>query len=155
MEPRPLNPKQLQFVANYIRQGSVPKAALEAGYSESKSVLHNLRRLLEDPRVAPLLVAAKQKVLVDEATNEAKFTYEMAMAEAEEAMRFAKEMENAGAFVKAVEHRAKLSGLLVDKIDLSQNVNFRIVIGGIDDQPKLVQEATHRVIAEKITGKAP
>lgn len=57
---------------------------------------------------------------------------EKAMAEAEEAMRFAKETENANAYVKAVEHRAKLNGLLVDRQEVKQ-VGFTIQIAGIYD----------------------
>lgn len=147
----PLNERQLLFVTNYIRHGEGIRAAIEAGYSPNSAKMAQ-RKLLKDPRVLPLLEQAKVKVLLDDATKEAKFTYEMAMLEAEEAMLFAKEMENAGAYVKAVEHRAKLSGLLVDRIDVSQNVNFRVVIGGID-LPKTVTETSNLAVAGIIQKK--
>lgn len=44
-----------------------------------------------------------------------KLTVEKALDEAQEAIEFAKKTDNANAYVKAVELRAKISGLLEDK----------------------------------------
>jgi len=47
----------------------------------------------------------------------AAYTAERAMSEAERALEFAEENKNAMAMVKAVELRAKLAGLLIERID--------------------------------------
>ena len=40
------------------------------------------------------------------------------MSEAKDTMQFARETENANAYCKAVELRAKLSGLLIDRVEV-------------------------------------
>lgn len=75
---------------------------------------------------------------MSEATSRSKviqtYNAEQAMLEAEEAMQFARETENANAFVKAIELRSKLKGLLIEKHQVQQ-VGFQINIGGIEDAP--------------------
>lgn len=58
-----------------------------------------------------------------------------ALREAQEGIAFAILTRNANAYAKLVEHRAKLKGLLVDKIDLRSQVAFTVMIGGIDPPP--------------------
>lgn len=150
MAASPLTEKQLAFVAAYIKHGNSAQAAREAGYSEASAKSAG-KLLRKDPRIIAMIERAQAKV-INQAVKEASLTLEQAMKEAEEAMNFAMLMKNAGAYVKAVEHRAKLSGLLIDRVDMSQNVNFRIVIGGIDDGPREVTaSATVGVLNAKTT----
>lgn len=139
-----LNEMQLRFVAAYIKHGDGARAAREAGYSH-KSANSISKALRKDPRIMALIQKNQAKV-IEQAVEEAALSLKMAMDEALEAMDFAKMTKNAGAYVKAVEHRAKLSGLLIDRVDMSQNVNFRIVIGGIDDGPREVTASVTSVL---------
>lgn len=148
---RPLNERQLKWVERYLAHGDGPRAAVEAGYSKN-SCMSASRDLKADPRIKKILDKARARA-EEKAVGKASYNYEVAMAEALECLEFAKSTKNAAAMVKAAELRSKLSGLLIDKIDLSQNVNFRIVIGGISDQPKLVTEAAAQTIAGAVENK--
>lgn len=80
----------------------------------------------------------------------AAYNADVAMNECESAILFAKETGNANAYVKAVELKSKLKGLLVEKVDMRQ-VGFQIQIGGITDKPEKVVES--EVVATEPTVK--
>lgn len=73
------------------------------------------------------------------------YNLEAAMREADEAIAFAIKTGNANAYVKAAELKAKLNGLLVDKMQI-QLPAFSLRIGGIDDPPPAIDVAS-QVIA--------
>lgn len=83
------------------------------------------------------------KVLAEIESRRAKirakgqYTLELAMEEAEAARVFAEDTGNANAYVKAVEHKAKLNGLLVEKYDHRMMANFSIQIDGVKGPPML------------------
>jgi transposase-like protein len=59
------------------------------------------------------------------------YSLEVSMAEAGEGMELARETKNANAFVKAIEHRAKLNGLLIEKLQHIGNAPFSINVVGL------------------------
>lgn len=119
------DPRKYKFIERYAAHGQAKRAALECGWSEEYAQSASAR-LLRDPEVKDALNEIRKNAMV-----KAEYTVETAMAEANAAIEFAKETENANAYVKAVELRSKLSGLLVDKIDLRQAIGFSIQIIGV------------------------
>lgn len=123
---RSLNPKQLQFVAEYLKCGVGAQAARSAGYSKSgASAAASV--MLRNPLVQAEITKVQAEVM-----DEAKYGLLKALAEAEEARQNAKLTENAAAEVKAVELKSKLSGLLVEKSEV-KSVGFTIQIDGVND----------------------
>lgn len=126
-----------------MKHGNKKRAAIAAGYAAG---------------TATGTVIGKAKAVqaaLDEARNKsittAAYNADAAMKEADEAIAFAKETENANAYVKAVELKAKLKGLLVEKHQ-HQVATFNLSIGGIDDEPK---PGTIEVMAETVTNSKP
>lgn len=113
-----LAPKQLIFLQEYAKGQSIENATKAAGYSRS-SAPQMAKRTLKNPLGI--------KYLQDlQASSRAITAYDLstAMQESLEVIQFAKERGQAMAYFKAVEHRAKLSGLLfeqhrVETIDLT------------------------------------
>jgi hypothetical protein len=105
-------------------------AALAAGYSESYSAA--IGRLEKNPAVAAKIDAIRQK-----GCEIAAYDLTKAMQEAMDVIEFAKGTKNAMAYYKAIEHRARLAGLLVERIHLqAEMVDLRSAL----------QEARTRVI---------
>lgn len=104
-----ISPQQMRY-AEYRGQGlTQTEAALKAGYA-SKCGAYKAER---NPQVVKYLAEIQRNTAVITA-----HTAVTAMEEAKEGMTFAKQTNNANAYVKAVELRAKLSGLLVDRVEL-------------------------------------
>lgn len=122
MSEKPLNLSQLRFIAEYVKDGNAKRAAIAAGYAEksAKSIGYSL---LQVPAVQDAVEATRKEVQVQAVYNLAE-----SMREAEEAMKFAKETENANAYVKAVELRSKLNGLLIERVDLRAQSGFHVNI---------------------------
>jgi phage terminase small subunit len=121
------NPRFRMFAHEYFRTGNAPAAAKKIGMHPASGT-----RFLKDPRVQAQLVPLREKVM-----NELSYTLKSAMIEAQEAIDFAMKTDNANAYVKAVELRAKLNGLLVDKLDIKSQTAFYIQFKGIGGQPSL------------------
>ncbi len=107
-----LNPKQAVFVAEYLKDSNGSRAAIAAGYSKHSASQVAYRLLNLSPAV---MEAVKEARAI--AMRKCEYSAEVAMREAEEAIEFAKETKNANALVKAVELRARLNGLIIDRID--------------------------------------
>lgn len=125
---RKLNPQQLRFISEYMSCGEGKAAAIKAGYKESgaSAAAH---ALLKNPFVIEELDKIRQSALIIE---EAKYNYKRAMEEADMAIAFARETENAAAMVKAIELKTKLSGLMIDRSEV-KTAGFVINIGGMDE----------------------
>lgn len=87
-------------------------AARSAGYSKSFSRVA-AHRLGSKPAVAKAIEAIRT-----EGRTLAAYDLAAAMAQAQEGINFAKANGNAMAFIKDCELRAKLSGLLVDRVEV-------------------------------------
>lgn len=118
---------QEKFLKAHAKHGRTLLAAEEAGYASPAS---SLSAILKAPAVAVALEERRKAV-----AEKIVYTAVEAMNEAAEAMTFAKQTRNANAYVKAVELRTKLQGLLVEKHDFRMAGQFAINIKGIDDKP--------------------
>jgi len=123
--PGLLDPRRAAFLIEFVKHGNGKRAALDAGYSSQSSGTYGTS-LAKDPRLAAAVEEVRERVMA-----KAEYTCEVAMKEAQAALDFAEETGNANAYVKAVELRSKLMGLLVEKIDLRQAIGFQIRIGGL------------------------
>lgn len=118
-----LNPQQAKFVAEYLRHSNGTAAAKSAGYTSPTQASVTL---LKNPAVKEALDKPRKAL-----EAEGLYNLKAAMKECEDAMAFAKETENANAYTKAVELRAKLNGLMVEKHDM-RTVGFHVSVDGID-----------------------
>lgn len=119
-----LSAKHDVAIQEFFRTGDKTVAAKRAGFANAN--VFSVPSVVE--RVAEIRAAMVKEIIYDAAA---------AMKEAEAAIAFARETRNANALVKAIELRAKLQGLLIDKHDIRQMGSFQINISGIDDKPAL------------------
>lgn len=101
------------------------RAAKVAGYAPEGR--NRGYRLLKLPKVQAAINRVRNMI-----EGEIKYTAIEAMKECEEAMKFARLTQNANALCKAIELRAKLQGLLIEKHDIRSVAAFQIKITGID-----------------------
>lgn len=120
-----LTPRKVAFATALAAGASQADAARSAGYS-GKNARGQGYKLMSDPRVKALV-----EQLQAELRARTQYTAEKAMDEAEEALNKARTTDNATAMVSAVQLRAKISGLLVDRVD-ARVASFAVNIVGID-----------------------
>jgi DNA-binding CsgD family transcriptional regulator len=106
-----LTDKQRRYVERLASGLPSRDAARAAGYSDSYAMVA-AHRLKKKPSVAKALEAIR-----DEGRKLAVYDLARAMEEAQEVIDFAKKNKNAMAYFKAVQHRADLSGLLIDRVE--------------------------------------
>ena len=121
-----LTAKQAAYVANLSRGMDSRAAAKAAGFSLSYSAVAAYR-LKTKPAVAEALAAVRQEGMLL-----AAYGVKEAMAEANSAAEFARKTRNAMAVVKSAELRAKLSGLLIERVEV-----FAADLRGALDDAKL------------------
>lgn len=107
-----LTDKQQKFVEHLSRGLTSRAAALAAGYSSSYSMVaaHRLKR---KPAIAAAIEAVRK-----EGMQQAVYGLVDAMKECEEVIEFSKKHNNSMAYCKAVELRARLSGLLIERVEV-------------------------------------
>ena len=106
---RQISPQQTEY-ATYRAQGlTIAEAGTKAGYASRCSAW----KAEHNPIVREYLSEIQRNTAVI-----AAYTATTAMNEAKDGMVFAKDTNNAAAYVKAVELRAKLSGLLIDRVEV-------------------------------------
>jgi len=109
----PLTSKQESFchaVVSGMSQADAYRAAFSAGKMKAETIQEEASRLMANPKVSARVVELRAPVIV-----KMQYGLEQAMLEAAEAFQVAKAKENGGAMVAAVQLRAKLNGLLVEK----------------------------------------
>jgi hypothetical protein len=111
-----------KYADGIIRGLSKRKAALNAGFSKSVAD-HSAGRIHNRPAVQAAIAAARA-----ECRAAAVYDLTTAMQESLEVIDFAKQNKNAMAYFKAVEHRAKLSGLLIERVDVRAVVDVRAAL---------------------------
>ncbi len=104
-----ITPKQQRYAELLATGMPQAHAAKHAGYKSKCSANDAYRH----PLVQEYLSTIRNR-----AAARTGHTVVVAMEEANGAMAFARETENATAYVKAVELRAKLSGLLIDRVEV-------------------------------------
>jgi hypothetical protein len=108
--PEP-NARQQKFIDAMARGLSAQEAARHAGFSPSYA--RKSSRLLKQPMIASAIAGIRM-----EGRKLAAYGLSEAMKEAEAVCAFAKLHKNAMAYCKGTELRAKLSGLLIDRIEV-------------------------------------
>ena len=109
-----LTPRQQKFVAAWQMGVDGTTAAKAAGYSE-KSARYTAWSLLNENKAVMAEVAKVREQLADEA----KYNGERCMDECNEGIAFAKSTKNANALARLIELKAKLTGLLIVKTELT------------------------------------
>ena len=108
-----LTSKQESFchaIVSGMSQADAYRAAFSAGKMKAETIQEEASRLMANPKVSARVVELRAPVIV-----KMQYGLEQAMLEAAEAFQVAKAKENGGAMVAAVQLRAKLNGLLVEK----------------------------------------
>jgi phage terminase small subunit len=108
-----LTDKQRRYVENISRGMASREAARSAGYSESFARVA-AHRIGGKPAVAQAIEEIQKK-----GREMAVYDLATAMREANEVCNFAKLHKNAMAYCKGTELRAKLSGLLIDRVEIA------------------------------------
>ena len=140
-----LSAPQRLFIEEYLRTGNLSRSAKAAGYSGNTTALSKVgKKLLENPKIM-LEIERHQRT----AANRAAYGLKEAMDEAESLKQLAIEHKQMGAAIRAIEHKAKLNGLLVEKHEVA--AGFSIRISGIDDQ-RQVAEATQTLDISRLIG---
>jgi phage terminase small subunit len=121
-----LTDKQRRYVEGLARGLPSRDAAKAAGYSRSYAMVA-AHRLKSKPAVVEALANVRR-----EGMKMASYSLVEAMAEADAAAQFARQHKNPMAVVKAAELRAKLSGLLIDRVEV-----FTADLRGALDEAKL------------------
>lgn len=106
-----LTPKQEKFVYNYI-QGGVASVAYKAAYGAASP--GHARKLLDDPRIIALIDTLRKEAYAEHIETVGSIT-----AELNEARLLAKSLLQPAVMVKATMDKAKLHGLLVERLEVS------------------------------------
>ncbi len=143
-----LSPREIKFVAAYVRTSNAEDAARQAGYSPAYA-RKNAYRLMRRPEI---------KKAVDTMRNEVRTTAKLSvtdyMNKLEEALRLATEAKQHSACAKLLELQGKVAGLLVDRLAVEHEtldlfeatqraINYR-AFGSIH-APRVI-DATHREV---------
>lgn len=118
---RQLTPRQLRFIAEYQKGVSGTDAAIAAGYSK-RTARHAAYQLLHDnSQVRAELEKVRQNL-----AELTEYNAERCAAECDRGMEFALRTDNANAYVRAVELKGRLHGLLREKVDITvEHVDIR------------------------------
>ncbi len=104
------NPRHEKFVQGLLEGKSATDAHELAGYARDDG---NATRLRTNPKVIERLAELQVEV-----AKETKVTVESLIAELEDARRKATDLDQLSAAVRAIEAKAKVSGLLVQKMEI-------------------------------------
>ena len=108
-----LTQRQIQFLDQYAKCRNGKDAAISVGYTTS-SAPQMAQRTLKNPKAQEYL-----KSLQSESRAIVAYDLSVAMQESLDVIAHAKLTNNSMAYFKAVEHRAKLSGLLIDRVQVA------------------------------------
>lgn len=120
-----LTGRQQLFVKHYLTTGNGKEAAELAGYKKTNCAHMAYCLLNENPLVLKAIEEGRKSVF-----KKLGYGLEQMMEETADAIEFARKTENANAWVKALELRAKLHGL-IDKHDARNQAAFQINIMGL------------------------
>ncbi|MCW5799214.1 MAG: hypothetical protein LZF60_250004 [Nitrospira sp.] len=139
---RLLTPKQAKFVEIYLTGAPASVAAKQAGYGPKQSARGS--ELLKIPAVAAIVQGVQAEV-----REKAVYNLSTAMQETTDAIAFAKLHKNSMAYAKLIELRAKLAGLLVERVAVEVQANVKVALdeararvtnwrGPVLDVPKVI-----------------
>lgn len=110
-----------QGVVSGLSQADAYREAYDAESMKPPTVQKRASELMANGEVAGRVAALRQPVV-----EKLQYGLEQAMQEAAEAFSVARDKENGGAMVAAVQLRAKLNGLLVDKVKIDATVKGQV-----------------------------
>lgn len=140
-----LNLQHEIFVSEYLkRAGNGGAAALAAGYAP-KNAVRIAQKLLKRPEIKAALDVARKKI-----EEEGIYGLKKAMAETEEAMEFARATKNANALASVLQLRAKMNGLVVEKMDHRMSGNLVMHFEGIDNSRAVGPALEQGVVASAL-----
>ncbi|HEV2622915.1 MAG TPA: terminase small subunit [Frateuria sp.] len=116
-----LTARQRRFIAEWQTRADGTQAAIAAGYSPRSARYTAYHLLNENPAVKAEIERVQHQLAEAAEYNGAK-----CMAECDAAIRFAEKTNNANALARLIELKAKLTGLLREKLDVS--IDHRIDI---------------------------
>ncbi|HET6807280.1 MAG TPA: terminase small subunit [Frateuria sp.] len=111
---RKLSPRQQRFIAEIQKGVPGVQAAIAAGYSV-RSAKHAAYQLLHENK----LVRAELERVRQQLVALTEYNGERCMAECDDGIAFARRTDNANAFARLVELKARLTGLLREKVDIT------------------------------------
>jgi phage terminase small subunit len=114
-----LNTRQQAFVRAYVLNGNNGAAAVrEAGYSinNPESARRQAYQLLQNPLIKDAVAQGRHEFVVV-----TEYDAKAVMSELDAAIDFARSTKNANALVRAIEAKAKVAGLMTDKVELNVN----------------------------------
>lgn len=116
--------KQAEFVKELLKtKGNATQAARNIGLGSDKTPhAKEASRLMQQAGTKALIAKATDALMA-----EGIYNLKIAMKEAEEAIEFARQTKNANAYVKAVELRSKLNGLLIERVE-QRTSGFQVLI---------------------------
>lgn len=126
---RQLTPKQESFIRTYLETSNASEAYRRV-YDVSETTKATTIVVKASELMANPMVAARLAELQERAAEKALVTVASITAELNEARDLARQLENPTAMTTAVMGKAKVNGLLVDKVDTK--VAFNAVIQGDD-----------------------
>lgn len=106
-----------QAVVSGMSQSDAYRKAYNAKKMKAETVQQSASRLMADRKVAARVETLRRPVV-----EKVQYGLEQAMLEAKEAFDIAKEKENGGAMVAAATLRAKLNGLLIERMKVDATV---------------------------------
>lgn len=130
-DPNVLSPSQHAFLAEYFRSDNVTRSAEKSGVPHRTA-----KRWMTTPLFKKEIEKRKAEL-----RDAAKYGLKQAMQECQDAIDFARQTENANAYVKGVELKTKLNGLLIEKHDHRMAANFSIQIEGVRE-PAMIPPTT-------------
>lgn len=120
---KPLTEKQQKFAQEFAKHGIINRAAKAAGYNQKITS----KDLNKSKAMTAILEESRAKLVASTGYGAAQ-----AMDEAQRAIEFAITTNNANAYVKAVELRARISGLMIEKVDIrGQLAPLSIQLSGV------------------------
>lgn len=106
-----------QAIVTGVSQADAYRSAYDAGGMKPETVQNKAYQLMKRGEVRARIEELRKPVV-----EKLQYGLEQAMQEAEEALSLAREMQKAGQMVAAIQLRAKLNGLLVEKMQVDATV---------------------------------
>jgi phage terminase small subunit len=129
-----INPKQLLFVQEYLKDFNGTQAAIRAGYSKKAAKQIASELLLGNGEVQKVIEELKKTLI-----EQGGYNLEAAVKELDENIALAKSNKNMMAVSKMLETKIKIHGLLEDVLRLK--VEKVDVVGALEEAQKRVREA--------------
>lgn len=138
-----LTPRQQAFVEQFLKSGDGKAAAIAVGYKISDAA-SNASRILRLPKVKKMLDQARAKSIAH-----ASYNLETAHAEMSRLLEISVNLRQMTAASRFAELKAKLHGLLVEKVDHRMLVPVSINIQGFGGTPAAISppiDVTHTLL---------